>query len=148
MSKLSYNQELKMIKRGNHEEIMAYIAKRISSCKSDNLAGRIFSCKAQVDLIERGNHEEIMACIEEAYIEGKAQVALVKRGNNKEILTYIGRYLYFDEDAEWQFRDAGEQGLHRYGEGTELQGQYASQDRGQGDAALADTSLHDRTPDE
>ena len=49
MEKIGLNQEMDMIFRGNHEEIMAYINKYL------------LNTEAEMALIKRGNSEEINA---------------------------------------------------------------------------------------
>ena len=74
------NQELKMIARGDHVEIMAYIAE---AC----IADESFDTDAQIALIKRGNHEEIMACFRtnKYPLSPKTKQALIERGNIEEI---------------------------------------------------------------
>ena len=83
--KKNLEQQLEMIARGNHDEIMAYI----DSCHH-------FSAEAETTLINRGNHDIIMSYMDRYRFYGDAEVALVVRGNHEEIMTYLeanGRYI-------------------------------------------------------
>ena len=84
MYRMNPKQEFEMISRGNHEEIMAYIAENV--LRED---------KAETALVQRGNHEEIMTYISMIGFGEKAEKALIKRGNHEEIMSYISRNCFF-----------------------------------------------------
>ena len=73
MEKIGSNQEMDMILRGNHEEIMAYINKYL------------LNTEAEMALIKRGHHEEIMAYLDKYLLYQETEMALIKRGNSEEI---------------------------------------------------------------
>lgn len=66
-------EQLEMIKRGDHEEIMDYIF--YGPLDGD----------AEVALLKRGNHEEIMEYLSSNYPSEDLQTAVYQRNNAEEI---------------------------------------------------------------
>ena len=77
MNNKSLLEELEMIARGDHEEIMACI-------KEDE-----FYEETEISLIARYNHDEIMAYVSRWCMGYTAELALIARGNHEEIMTYL-----------------------------------------------------------
>lgn len=73
MEKKRIQQELEMISRGDHKEIMDYITEH-SLCD-----------KVELALIERGNHDEIMRYVSNNIVYPENMAAIMKRGNKEEI---------------------------------------------------------------
>ncbi len=84
----SPNEELALIKRGDHELVMAFIKKHR------------LRYLAQIKFIERGNEEEIIFYIFHYYLCNEAEISLITRGKINEIAIYTHNFILSEEAQE------------------------------------------------